>query len=161
MAHAKEMFAVLSDFAIYEFENAPPESEASLALHYAKLESRRSPDGSELWLNWVIRLPGGNVAGYIQAAILDNGLSLIAYELGSCYWRKGIGSAALAAVLIVLESHYSVRFHAAILKACNFRSFGLLHKLGFEVASEELASRFQYESDEIVMGKSSGYANTL
>jgi hypothetical protein len=30
-AHAAEMFRVLGDPAIYEFENAPPESEAWLA----------------------------------------------------------------------------------------------------------------------------------
>ena len=57
--HADEMFAVLGDPAIYEYENEPPASLDALRRRYAALESRRSPDGSEGWLNWVIRLPSG------------------------------------------------------------------------------------------------------
>jgi [ribosomal protein S5]-alanine N-acetyltransferase len=54
-AHAAEMFAVLSDPALYEFENAPPESQAFLERRFSLLESRVSPSGAEHWLNWVIR----------------------------------------------------------------------------------------------------------
>jgi [ribosomal protein S5]-alanine N-acetyltransferase len=53
-AHAHEMFVVLSDPAIYEFENAAPTSETNLSDPFKKLESRKSRDGSERWLNWVI-----------------------------------------------------------------------------------------------------------
>lgn len=35
-AHASEMFDVLSDPAIYEFENEPPPSEAWLVERYAR-----------------------------------------------------------------------------------------------------------------------------
>ena len=45
-AHAREMFEILSDPAIYEFENAPPESESRLAERYARLETRLSNDGN-------------------------------------------------------------------------------------------------------------------
>jgi len=54
--HAAAMFAVLSDPAIYEYENAPPASVDALRARYAFLEGRRSPDGSQQWLNWVARL---------------------------------------------------------------------------------------------------------
>ena len=57
--HAAEMFQVLSDPAIYEFENSPPQSSAWLEERFKKLESRASPDGMQHWLNWVIRLPTG------------------------------------------------------------------------------------------------------
>ena len=36
-AHAAEMFAVLSDPALYELENAPPESQAFLERRFALL----------------------------------------------------------------------------------------------------------------------------
>ena len=39
-AHAQEMFTVLSDPAIYEFENAPPIDEEWLRKRFARLESR-------------------------------------------------------------------------------------------------------------------------
>jgi RimJ/RimL family protein N-acetyltransferase len=150
-AHAREMFTVLSDPAIYEFENAPPISEASLAARYTKLETRMSPDGAQTWLNWVIRLPDGHLAGYVQATVLGDGSAMVAYELNSKYWRQGIGSAAVAAVLAELRTHYAVALFAAVLKERNHRSVGLLGSLGFGPASPEQAARFGGEADEAVM----------
>ena len=40
---------------------------------------------------------------------------------------------------------------AAVLKAANYRSIGLLSKLGFETASAAARARFKPEPDEIVM----------
>ena len=57
-AYADAMFAVLSDPAIYEYENAPPESLEWLRARFAKLEARHSADEQERWLNWVIRIRG-------------------------------------------------------------------------------------------------------
>jgi ribosomal-protein-alanine N-acetyltransferase len=55
-AHSGELFTVLSDPAIYEFENAAPESEDWLARRLAALEFRQSPSGEEQWLNRVVQL---------------------------------------------------------------------------------------------------------
>ena len=57
VAHAEEMFVVLCDPGIYEYENAPPTSLAWLQARFTRLESRCSADGREQWLNWVIRVP--------------------------------------------------------------------------------------------------------
>ena len=65
-AHAEEMFAVLSDPAIYEHENEPPLSLEWLRARFAKLESRRSADGQQQWLNWVIRLPSSELVQRYQ-----------------------------------------------------------------------------------------------
>jgi [ribosomal protein S5]-alanine N-acetyltransferase len=51
MAHAQEMFVVLSDPALYDYENKPPPSLDWLSSRFARLESRYSADGSEQWLN--------------------------------------------------------------------------------------------------------------
>jgi len=153
IAHAHEMFIVLSDPRIYEFENTPPHSEESLRRRYAKLESRQSPDGCEDWLNWVIRLRSGELAGYVQATVRRGGVALVAYELGSWHWRQGIGSAAVGAMLAELRSSYAVSAFVAVLKACNYRSLGLLRKLGFRPASTEEAAQFAVEPDEAIMIK--------
>lgn len=145
-AHAAEMFEVLSDPAIYEFENAPPKSVAWLTERFAKLELRVSPDGTEQWLNWVIRLPSGALAGYVQATIARDCTAHIAYELASRYWRQGIGSAAVSGMLQELALDYGVCTCVATLKEPNYRSFALLQSLGFE--------RFGLsDSGEIVMRK--------
>jgi ribosomal-protein-alanine N-acetyltransferase len=45
-AHAEAMFVVLSDPAIYEYENEPPASLDWLRTRFAKLETRLSADGA-------------------------------------------------------------------------------------------------------------------
>lgn len=145
-AQAAEMFNVLSDPAIYEFENVPPKSAGWLAERFAKLESRVSPDGAERWLNWIIRLPTGALAGYVQAAIARDGTAHIAYVLASRFWRQGIGSAAVRGMLQELELTYGVCSFVATLKERNYRSLAFLRSLGFERAGPN-------ESDEVVMRK--------
>src|SRR5688572_21030626 len=86
-AHADAMFEVLSDPAIYAHENAPPKSLQSLRERYTKLETRRSGDGREQWLNWVLRQRSmGDLIGYVQATVQADGHAFIAYELGSTHW---------------------------------------------------------------------------
>lgn len=150
-AHAEEMFAVLSDPAIYEFENVPPPSIERLAAGYRLRESRTSPDGRQQWLNWVVRLPTGEAAGYVQATVLESRASFVAYEFASKHWRKGIGSASVSAMLEELTSTYGVHTYVAVLKKANFRSMGLLNHLGFEPAAPADATKYDPEEDEIVM----------
>ena len=125
-AHAHEMFSVLSDPAIYEFENAPPINEEWLRKRFERLESRGSSDGTQQWLNWVIRLPGGKLAGYVQATVFEDCSAYVAYELHSQYWRQGIGSTSVRAVLQELRDQYAVATFIAVLKALNYRSEALL-----------------------------------
>jgi [ribosomal protein S5]-alanine N-acetyltransferase len=147
------MFAVQSDPAIYEFENSPPESEEWLEQRFRSLESRASGDGAEEWLNWVVRLPGGELAGYVQATITRDRTAHIAYELGSRFWRQGIGSSAVNAMLTELAENYGVCTFAATLKAENYRSLALLRKLGFDAECRREVPSHSHEADEIVMYK--------
>ena len=150
-AHADEMFRVLSDPAIYEHENEPPASVEWLRERFARLESRRSPDGQEQWLNWVIRLPSSQLVGYVQATITPDGGAMIAYVLASQHWGKGLGSCAVTAMLSELRARHGVHEVSATLKRSNLRSHRLLHRLGFRVASQELHEQCHVESDELLM----------
>jgi ribosomal-protein-alanine N-acetyltransferase len=152
-AHAPEMFKVLSDPAIYEFENAPPSSEAWLAERFAKLESRISKDGTQHWLNWVVRLPSGELVGYTQATVEQSGVAYVAYELASKFWRQGLGSCAVNAMLAELASEYAVHTFLAVLKARNFRSLALLQHLGFWPGTPAHIAQAAAEPDERVMYK--------
>ena len=154
-AHAREMFEVLSDPAIYEFENSPPSSAEWLEERYRRLEHRGPASGCEKWLNWVMRLPNGQLAGYIQATVLRDNTALVAYELNSRHWRQGLASSAVQTMLEELSGHYRVQTFVAVLKATNYRSSGLLRKLGFAPASDQLATKFKDDPDELVMVKRS------
>lgn len=156
VAHASEMFEVLSDPAIYEFEGEPPPTVERLAEGYRRRESRASPDGTEQWLNWVVRLPSGQLAGYVQATVLRSGASYIGYEFSSKYWRQGLGSSSVRALLDELASTYQVHTIVAVLKKANYRSTGLLRKLAFSSCPEELAAEFEAEADEIILVKRAG-----
>jgi [ribosomal protein S5]-alanine N-acetyltransferase len=147
------MFAVLSDPAIYEFENSPPESEDWLRKRYERLETRSSRDGTEQYLNWVVRLPSGELAGYVQATVLPERTAYVAYELNSRHWRQGLASDALQAILRELHEQYEVGAFVAVLKATNYRSEGLLRKLGFVQGSKDQVARYRDEPDELVLVK--------
>jgi len=157
-AHAPEMFRVLGDAAIYEFENEPPPSEAWLTERYRRLESRASQDGAQRWLNWVIRLPSGELAGYVQATVLPSGVALVAYELNSRHWRQGIGRSAVQAMLDELRTQYGVHSFVAVLKARNLRSEGLLRCLGFAPADAAQQAAYRDEPDELVMARAAAPA---
>ena len=152
-SHAEEMFGVLSDPAIYEYENAPPRSLEWLRKRFAKLETRRSPDGTEHWLNWVIRIPTSELIGYVQATVHPDGHAAIAYELASRFWGRGLARAAVEAMVSALEEDYGVRRLSAVFKRRNHRSQRLLERLGFSPATPELHAELGAEPAEMLMVK--------
>jgi len=147
-AHALEMFPVLCDPAIYEYENQPPASLEWLRKRYEHLESRQSADGTQQWLNWVIRLPGSGLIGYVQATVQGGGRASIAYELASAFWGKGLARVAVEAMIAELGSRYDVNELSAVLKRDNQRSRRLLERLGFALVAVEANA---IEPDEIMM----------
>jgi [ribosomal protein S5]-alanine N-acetyltransferase len=157
--HAAEMFAVLADPAIYEYENEPPASLDALRRRYAALESRRSPDGREVWLNWVIRLPSGAAIGYVQATVFPDRRAAIAYELGSAWWGRGLARRAVEAMLAELVSQHGVLRLTAVLKQRNQRSLRLLERLGFAPAPADDALRRQLDDDETLMTRQAAPAD--
>ena len=155
-SHAEAMFAVLADPAIYLYENSPPVSVEWLRERYRKLESRSSTDGQEKWLNWVIRLADGdlaaNLAGYVQATVFADHSACIAYELNSQYWGKSIARRAVTAMMDELRQQYGVTQCYAIFKTANFRSQGLLRRLGFSAG--DCPTFLQCDADESFLQKS-------
>jgi RimJ/RimL family protein N-acetyltransferase len=151
VAHAQEMFAVLSDPALYEHENAPPRSLAWLHERFARLESRCSADGREQWLNWVIRLPSSELVGYVQATVRADGRAAIAYQLASAYWGRGLARRAVEAMIGELVEHHRVQELTAVLKRENRRSLRLLERLGFTPAPPAMHARYAPAPDETLM----------
>ena len=99
-SHAKAMFPILSDSELYSFTgDEPPESEVSLETRYRYLESRKSPDGSELWLNWLVSLGENSVSmGYVQATVSESHAD-IAWVIGLKWQGNGYASEAATALV--------------------------------------------------------------
>ena len=133
--HAPAMLAGLSDPAAYAFlPDDPPESLAALQARYRRQAVGRSPDGSALWLNWVIRRQSdGALLGTTQATVTGD-LATVAYHVFPPHWRQGIGRAALAATLGLVFDFAGVTLARALVDTRNHASRALLASLGFTAA---------------------------
>ncbi|MFN2466456.1 MAG: GNAT family N-acetyltransferase [Candidatus Dormibacteria bacterium] len=102
--HAAEMLGALSDPALYFFTGGePPSSREWLEDRFSRLETRRSGDGSDLWLNWVIQLsPAGPLIGYVQASV-TSATAELAWVIGTPWQRHGYGTEAVAAMMAWLR----------------------------------------------------------
>jgi [ribosomal protein S5]-alanine N-acetyltransferase len=142
MAHAEELFPVLAEAALYEFiHEEPPQSVEALRKKLARSESRKSPDGTEHWLNWVVRDASRNLAGYVQATVAANLETNVAYAIGSAFWGRGLASAAVAQMLQIVATDFGAKRFSIIIERENRRSIRLAERLGFSEAPVELAVR--------------------
>ena len=134
--HAEAMFEVLSDPELYRYlEHGPPASLDHLRGVYEQLEARVSPDGSQLWLNWVVRPQGGAPVGFVQATV-SGADAWIAYVLAAACWGRGYAFQATRAVMDHLSATCGVLRFLATVEAENERSVRLLRRLGFRAATE-------------------------
>jgi ribosomal-protein-alanine N-acetyltransferase len=132
VADADTMFGVLSDPQIYRYlDYGPPPSVEHLRDVYTKLERRKSPDGSQLWLNWVVHRRGAEPMGYVQATVLPSGIAWVAFVLSSNHWGRGYASTAAHAMIEHLADAYGISQYLATVEAENRRSIALLERLSF------------------------------
>jgi [ribosomal protein S5]-alanine N-acetyltransferase len=148
-SHASELFAVVSDPSLYEFiDNKPPATEQAFRKRLQTLESRLSPDGTEQWLNWIVRNATGDLVGYVQATVTPDRSAEIAYVLGRAFWQKGYAYAACAAMIGELRSTYGANRITATLDPANQASLALLRKLGLGLVwADEAAHEVGYALD--------------
>jgi RimJ/RimL family protein N-acetyltransferase len=131
-SHAAELFNILSEARMYRFvPQEPPATLAILARRFALLEARRSPDGTEAWLNWVLRSKSdGMCLGCVQVTIRRDGRAQLAYELGVPYWGRGFATEACSRVIKALFDG-GISEVWAELDTRNVASLRLLERLGF------------------------------
>ncbi|PQV46694.1 RimJ/RimL family protein N-acetyltransferase [Paraburkholderia sp. BL21I4N1] len=110
----------------------PPTKLEDLTARYRKLESRRSSDDTEAWLNWALIGLDGKAHGYVQATVnLNSKEAFIAYFVFSPSQRLGYAREALNVLLPALREAYGiVKFNAEI-DTRNVASIRLVESLGF------------------------------
>ena len=103
------LFALLKDPEIHVFTGGqPPANTDDVRAKIRRRESRRSPAGDELWLNWTLRLKADqSVAGYVQAGV-KQGKADLAWVVGVPFQRRGYASEASRRVLKWLRAHLHV-----------------------------------------------------
>ena len=88
---------MLSDPELYRFTGGQPPADVDAVLRwFSALETRKSPDGSEQWLTWIVRLADTKASiGYVQATIKE-GQADIAWLIGTEWQRRGLAKEAVS-----------------------------------------------------------------
>jgi [ribosomal protein S5]-alanine N-acetyltransferase len=144
--HAKHLFPLLADPQIYTFiPQDPPVSLAELQTRYKRLETRHSPEGEALWLNWAIYLKTEkHYAGIVEVTIGNDKTAYLAYELNPNFWGFGYATEACQQVIKTLFTEYPVTEIIAEVDTRNVASSKLLERLSFErVRIKERADFFK------------------
>jgi len=149
VAHTQDMFALLKEPELYRhFDEAPPPSVDWLQARYARWQGRRSPDGRQQWLNWVIRDPAGALAGYVQATVDPDGSAWVAYVLGRSSQGRGYATVATRCMMDHISEQYAVRRFLARVEQANQKSIAVLRRLGFAEAGSDESLRHALSATE-------------
>ena len=109
VAHATELAPLLDDPSLHEFTGGAPLPTAALADRYARLAARRSPDGNQMWGNWVIRVrASGAAAGVAQATLPAGGPAAgpaeVAWVVARPAQGRGYASEAARSLVALLRN---------------------------------------------------------
>ncbi len=100
--HAEHMVAVLADPALYTVIGGTPPTLEVLRRRYGLMAVGHSEDGSQQWLNWIVRERGapGRLVGTVQATVTDEGARAeVAWIIGVPWQGRGLGSEASRAMV--------------------------------------------------------------
>jgi RimJ/RimL family protein N-acetyltransferase len=129
-ADADELAGLLDEAPLREWLRA--DDVAALRARFAAWETRRSPDGGALWLNWVVRAAAdGRALGWVQATVIGDAAS-VAYALLPGERGGGVASEAVRALVRWLHEHHGVASVTAEIDDANVASARVASAAGFE-----------------------------
>jgi RimJ/RimL family protein N-acetyltransferase len=112
---------------------------------FAAWETRRSPDGAELWLNWVVReRADGRALGWVQATVRGTSGS-VAYALLPAERGAGAASDAVRALVRWLRERLAVTVVTAEIDDANAASVRVAVAAGFERTIHRAGEDFVWE----------------
>lgn len=131
--HAALLFDQLQAPQLYIYiPHEPPATLEALTKRYQRWAKRQPDDGSEVWLNYaVFHSEEARYLGTVQASLMANGETYIAYETFPHAWRRKIAQSACRALITHLFSAYQVEKVSALLDTRNEASWRLLESLHF------------------------------
>jgi hypothetical protein len=101
--HAEEMAPVLDDPGLHDRIGGKPPTLEQLRRRYRLQVVGRSPDGSQRWLNWILRSQeSGRVVGFVQATVTrddDRRVAEIAWVVGTAAQGRGYAKEATHAMV--------------------------------------------------------------
>jgi RimJ/RimL family protein N-acetyltransferase len=132
-SHADAMFEVLSSPEMYAYmPGKPPQSVAALRERYRALETRRSADGAQQWLNWIVRLQSGACTGFVQATVHPRRTADFAFAFAPQHWGRGVAFEASTTAIACLFEDFEVAALYCTIDPANRRSLRLVERLAFQ-----------------------------
>jgi RimJ/RimL family protein N-acetyltransferase len=129
-ADAEALAGLLSEPQLREWLRA--DDVEGLRARFAGWEARRSPDGREAWLNWIVRAAAdGRALGWVQATVRGDTAS-VAYALLPAERGRGVASEALRALVRSLHERQGVLCVTAEIDDANLASGRVAAAAGFE-----------------------------
>ena len=103
--HAAEAATAFGDQRLHRYTGGSPATEQQLRARYARQVAGAPPDGSQVWLNWMLRLRGtGQLVGTVQATVTGDA-AVVAWVVAADQQGKGFASEAAAAMTAWLRQH--------------------------------------------------------
>jgi [ribosomal protein S5]-alanine N-acetyltransferase len=137
--HATLLYAPFQDRRIYTFiPQDPPESLDQLQQRYRRLAMGSSPDGQEIWLNWVVfNRRAEDPIGIVElTAYTASRAADFAYLFVPQFWRRGFAREACTKVLDEVRARGWVNVIRATMDVENVASISLAERLGFRRVGE-------------------------
>jgi RimJ/RimL family protein N-acetyltransferase len=151
VSHADAMFEVLRDPSLYRYLDSKPHATVEHTRDvYARLIERRSPDGTERWLNWIVVPHGSGPVGFVQATIRTAGTAWIAYLLAPAVQGRGYASEAVAAMQAYLVERHGIDRFLACVEPGNRASIALLERRGLRAADAAEAAEHRLDPVDIL-----------
>jgi RimJ/RimL family protein N-acetyltransferase len=105
---------VLADERLHAFTGGAPATEEELRDRYARQVLGHSPDGSEVWRNWMLRRRDtGELIGYVQATVAGRDAEL-AWVVAVAHQGRGYAREAALAMTAWLRVQGVARFTAHV-----------------------------------------------
>jgi RimJ/RimL family protein N-acetyltransferase len=107
--HAEEMAPRLNDAALHTFVGGEPATVDDLRRRYTMMCVGHSPDGTQGWLNWVVRRrDDGSAVGFVQATVTEQkGLlgAEVAWTIVTAHQHRGFAQEAAQPMVGWLREH--------------------------------------------------------
>ena len=102
-ADAAALHAVLDDPELHRWTGGAPATADQWRARVDRWQTGRSPDGTQRWLNWVVRDDAGHVVGHLQATVTGRTAEL-AWVIGSRWQGRGYATAAARSAAALLRA---------------------------------------------------------
>src|SRR3954469_21390842 len=105
--HAEELAPLLDDPGLHVFIGGEPAALPVLRERYRRQVAGRSPDGSQRWLNWVVRRrEDGRAVGTVQATVTlqeEDLVAEVAWVIATPYQGRGYAREAAGSMVAWLR----------------------------------------------------------